>query len=661
MLPLLGLFGIHTALKYFELPQNKDTMKLPDFTFWLLYCAGLALGSSIVAPLADRYGRTKLLLIACLLAIGLSAYGYFADDSFDYSFCVCGFGVCAGIYYSVSTVYVIEIVPPEYATRYCSVLHLCVPVSSIVADLLCPRFTAWIIIICLASCSSGLFLLTYKFLWKSPSFLAALGNYSEAVSNSNGIAKINSGRRIKLDDINESMLSPRNAGDPDDSRRRAVFQYPYIWRFDSSRAYLLLFSALTCFTCLPLIGFAQLVRKPYFIPGLPLLSLPILFLLQSLLKSRTIISTLLYFMFVIGIINATLLLYTGKLYELITCLLYSLAFMSTVQSLTFAAENSPCRVRATSFGFACGVCVVGGVAGKVLGSYSENAITLFSLSSLVAIGVLRLAKKFERINRGRNDIYEAFENRRKHYKKAPMKHNMSNYSHGRESNLKHFSLLDIHTEIERCPDETSMASIEILFTHTENNFVRLPVEGYTTIDNIQEDIGITSLKAYKSGLLMADGFDHKGSFVMEGHIVSYNSFCFAKIQNEIIGAQYNGKREGCVIRGKWSEANKSGEFSLRIKGKEWKGTFTVGGICRPIEWILCIEGKTLNGVYDSKDSLYLLKGDIKEDGKLFFIMTDTLGNEREFAGHMSESKIHGKHEGKNTMTFDLTPKSAPSP
>ena len=74
---------------------------------------------------------------------------------------------------------------------------------------------------------------------------------------------------------------------------------------------------------------------------------------------------------------------------------------------------------------------------------------------------------------------------------------------------------------------------------------------------------------------------------------------------------------------------------------------------------MCIERKTLNGIYDndidSKDSLYLLKGDIKEDGKLFVTMADTLGNEKEFIGYITEDRIHGKNEGRNTMIFDLSP------
>jgi len=650
MLPLIGLFSIITAFEYFELP----IMQIPDNMFFLLYSGGVAIGCSVIGPLSDRYARTKPLLVSCLLAVGLSVYGCFADDTFDYGFVIGGYGLCGGSYYSVAIVYLIEIYPPEYAKRYCTLFHLFVPACNLIAKALCLKFSLWPIILSLACYPSIVFLLASRYLWESPSFLFAIENYSQALVNLNGISAFNSGKKARVDDINEGMQLARDMVELDESRRRAFFQYPYLWRYDSSRAYLLLFSALGFFTSLPLAGLSQQVEKDYLIPSLPAIALIFLFLLQNKLKSRSIMTSLLYLLFIIGIINATLLLYFGKLYQLITCLLYLLSFMSVIQCLIFIAENSPCRVRGTSFGLACGVCTISGVIGESLGFSSENAITLFSLSSLIAIGVLKLAKKFEVINKGCNDIYEVFDVKKKRYKNIPVRHNI-NHSYGKDPNLKYFSLIDMHTEIERCPDETSMASIEVLFTHPGENFVRIPVEGCITHNEIEEDIGISWMKVFKSGLLIADGRDSKGKFIMEGHIVNHNSFCFAKIQNEVIGVQYNGKKEGCVIKGKWNEGNKAGDFWLHIKGKEWKGTFSIGGNSVPIEWMLCIEGKTLSGIYDSKDSLYLLKGDIKEDGKLFVTMADTLGNEKEFTGYITEDRIHGKNEGRNTMIFDLSP------
>jgi len=317
-----------------------------------------------------------------------------------------------------------------------------------------------------------------------------------------------------------------------------------------------------------------------------------------------------------------------------------LSFATLFKSLTLAVTICPCRVRATGFGLVVGVGVIGGVIGKLLGEYNDNTIIFFCLSSVLSNVILKRTKKIEILNKDCNDIYEILESKCRH--NIITVNNPSFYSEGRESSVKHVSIIELRSEFESCSDLLTPRAVC-------EHYIDLPVED--TMDELGE---IESIRVFRNGFISTKGSDSKGQYVVEGHIENFKYFRFTKKRNDILEVIYTGERINNFLIGRWKDHAQEGEFKWLLQMTKWRGTVVVKNVRKPVTWLISMYKDTVVGVLLSTEGFKILKGNIKEHGKLAMQIIDSHGKVLEFEGEIKNNRIEVKHEDKDTILLTLT-------
>ncbi len=643
----------------------KPVSAILDYLFYI----GIVLGAGLVSPLADRYGRRRVLLGISVASGIVTLYSIFCKDPFDVALLVGCSGGFAGAFYPVALIYLSEIVPKAEVGMYCVLFHLGAPVSALAVVLAFSCTQDWFLVMRVA-CSTPIVLMCCSgWVAESPTFLVAKGEYKEAGAAANFIATYNIGRTSQVEIESEGPTYIKEFAEFERRRASAIFQYPYFWKFESSRAYLLRFSALTFFSCFSFVGILNLSDYSLVTPAFYFsrtavylfLSIVIAMYLQTISTWIKLVSTLLFATGVVGILSALTLLYTTALYSPSIFLLAPLSCAACLGSLVLAAVACPCRVRATGFGISFASGATAAVLGNALAESEHELILVFSIAALVGTAAVKWVKRLT-TNSDYDDIYEICENRRRFYGSNPIKFSCSFDSIGYGSVVKHVSTLDVNEDMERREMTTPrVTESEEDFGRRYECFAVFPVEGIRLVNGHEVSMGINFFTVTGNGLIEAEAEDERGKFAVEGKIGVHRTVTFAKKRaGEIVEVTYAGQRNGLLLTGQWTEAMAgSGEFRLWFRMEEWSGSLRIGDLEQHVEWLLYFQDGQLFGLGESRDMPDMIQGSVCENGSLAVIIIDADRNEMEFHGRLEESRISGVREGHTSMSFDLIRKVQP--
>lgn len=633
-IPALGYFSLLTVIQFIKPPLTSESTldNIVNKGINILFYIGISLGLIICTPLADRYGRKKLILAVCCAACPLGIYAFIGKDNFDFSIIMLLCGCCCGTYYGVCVTYITEIASSSYTTIYFSLFHLAWPVSSYLAFVAFVYVKEWALIVLLACCPPLLLLPFSRLMAESPNFLIARGEYTEAAADANKIVAVNTDKRAEID-INETILYFKEFIDFDSNRMGVIYQYPLLWNYKTSRAFLLVFGQLmflTFFTFSGLLQLSAVLDLNYYFPSFFIVAIFFSILIRKTFKARSFTSFLLFMIFIIGSICAIVMLYMRIVHDFAAAFLCVLSFITVLKSIMLAATCCPCRVRATGFGFAVGVGVIGGMLGSLLGKYSDSTILFFSLSAVLSSAFLKKTKKIEVLNKGCNDIYEIFENKHKHSTHLITMNNSSFYTAGRESNIKHISMIELGSELESCSDFLPP-------TTTCEHFIEIPLDG--SVHGLED---IKCIKVYRNGFLAAEGNDSKGQYVVDGYLEGFKYFRFSKKRNDALEILYTGERIASIIVGRWKDHAQEGDFKWSLQMNRWGGNITTRDAQKAVTWLINIKEDTIIGIVLLNEDLKIMKGYINGN-KITFQVIDSQGRVVDFEGEINGNNVVAKH------------------
>lgn len=647
--PALGYFSILTTIQLIRPPLSTESLadvivsKGINYSFYI----GMSIGLILCTPLADRYGRKRMMLVMCFVACPIGAYGLIAKDNFDFFIIMAMSGMGCGSYYGLFAIYMVEITFSAYISFYFSLLHLAWPLSSYLALLLAKYIGNWSYIIAITCCFPLFLLLCSQLIAESPNFLMAKGEYTEAAADANKIVAVNTERKAEID-INETILYFKEFIEFDNSRVQLVYQYPLLWHFNSSREYLLVFSELAFFTLFTFAGLLQLSTVLGLNHYFPLLFVAATFLsalLRKTFKPRTVTSLLLFLIFIFGSLCAIVMLYMRIIHDFAALFLCMLSFITVLQSLTTALVTCPCRVRATGFGCVLGIGIIGGIFGWLLGEYSDSTILFFSISAVLSSMTLKRTKRVEILNKNCTDIYEIFENKCKQSTNLVSLYNTSFYSAGRESSVRHISMIELGSELESCSELLSP-----LHKPCEH-FVDVGVQG--AVHGVEE---VRSVRLFRNGLLKAEASDAKGRYVVEGCAENFKHLRFTKKRNDVLEVLYTGERINSFLVGRWKDRAQEGDFKWVLQMEKWEGNIKMNDTQKPVAWLINRNENAITGVSLVNEGLKIMKGVVKEGDKLAVQIVDAHGKELGFEGEIKGNSIEAIHEGKDKMLLQITHK-----
>jgi len=157
--------------------------------FWMGAVTGSAIlgcpfGPLAGAWLADTLGRNKALMLASGLFIGSAVGCAFASGVWDFSFWRFVGGVGVGLASTISPMYIAEVAPAQLRGRLVVINQLAIVTGlslSVYVTYLFSFGGHWRWMFATMAVPAGLFLIGLFFLPRSPRWLAARGNYDEAV------------------------------------------------------------------------------------------------------------------------------------------------------------------------------------------------------------------------------------------------------------------------------------------------------------------------------------------------------------------------------------------------------------------------------------------------------------------------------------------------
>ena len=106
-----------------------------------------------------------------------------------------------------------------------------------------------------------------------------------------------------------------------------------------------------------------------------------------------------------------------------------------------------------------------------------------------------------------------------------------------------------------------------------------PIEwdGYYVQNGQKHPVVFQDMKLTSDGHIVGGGLDGVGNFGIKGMLKGSD----VEFDKEYVGkhsVKYTGKLNQGVISGKWSVAGSSDEFQIKMKTKQWKGSFTHHGV-----------------------------------------------------------------------------------
>lgn len=600
----------------------------------------ISLGAALIAPLADHFGRKKLMIFSILLYLGLCLYSSYSVEVLDAAFWLIGSGICFGTFYVIALVYITEIVTDTGACMFCLLFHLVVPLSWVYNKCFFYFVSDWSKAMLYKLLLPGFFLLCIPLAIDSPKFLIAKREYTEAKANINFLAFFNRGRELSLDFEKEDFGLVGEYGDIEKRRSQELYQFSYYFGYASSRQHFFSFSSLIFCSCFSFslfsgtskIGFMDLCLS------IPLI-LIVAFIMQYVKQTRTIFACL-FFSVSLGIIS----IYN----DTVSLFLYPIALLFCICSLTFAVDVCPCRVRATGFGLVFGVGELGFILGMSISKQEVSEIIIWITVFLLGLIALKYIKSNEYTYEF-SDIFEICEKKRRCYGSLPSPFFKNNTLSPKP--VRKVSALE-------CSDIENMEAIndgKEIIPEEYIDYIMIQIEGERIVNGIQLPLGFDCLCISIEGQILFQSKDEIGDFIIQGEIEGKKIFIFTKkYKGGSSETKFRGEKQGQYLIGKWEENGESGNFSISLKIPEWSGTFSIDDNTKDVYWLIGnFEGKVL-GLGDDFSLSAILYGNLENDGRLTLFMSDSTNSIKyEFVGFMNEFEVEAEYSGSPKMVIQL--------
>lgn len=596
--------------------QSTSFLKLIYYFFF----GGFFLGATLLAPLADYFGRKSLLVLSVVLLCVVHLKAVFTTDVVTCAVVLACSGVFVGVYYCVGITYLTEIATQDGAVIYSVMFHMAFPISGVVVMVSLRYLRDWKVTTSIMALIPLILLVYSAYVTESPRFLAAKGMYADARYSSNVICLFNTNQKKRWQ-FNYEKASYMNEYEKfAEDRDNRTYQHGYFLQFLSGRYYIFAFSILLYCSGFAFSGLALAQRQIfksqfanelilYFIEGF------ILFVTGFLIQAFGHVKTIGFSLVctgVLGIVSVVVLWINDYAFGLCGYVTKLFAFVAFVGSVSFAAENCPARVRATGFSASVGVGVLGLMSGAFLLEFYDNLHILFGIVAICGLFAFTMVKE-PSMYLNNDDIHEINEMRKSNYKEDSQKRPTIS-----EPGLK---------IIEPSPKSPGLIlnPIPVEAKLSPDDPVLYQVEGHRVVNELQEQLGIELMNISLEGEISYEGKDEIGEYALKGKIKDGNKIDITKTYKKDKKAlRYEGARVGANVSGTWSDENGKGAFNFAFKLKPWKGCIVVKGQEVQIEWHIGQTGRKIYGMGDTNGTAHYVSGVVQET-EVTMIVTDENG------------------------------------
>lgn len=609
---------------------------------YYFFFGGFFVGATILAPLADYFGRKGILIFSSLLLVLVYLKTVFTTDAITCAVVLCCSGLLVGVFYCVGITYLTELATQESAMIYTIMFHMAFPISGTIVAVLLRLSYNWTVVTTIFALVPLILVLYMTSMAESPRFLASKGLYKDARYAANMICESNTGKKKHWDFNYEHATYMQEYAKFAEEREGKSFQHGYFLSYASSRYYLFAFFILLFTSGFAFSGLALAEKKLFnnvFLNTLVLQAIEATllfitgFFVQVFGHKRTIGYSLIATAG-LGILCTLAYWINDSLFGIVGYINKLTATVAFVSSIAFSAELCPARVRATGFGMSVGAAVLGLMCGGFVLEFYDKLHILFGIVAACGVLVMPCLKEPAMYSTN-DDIFEINEMRKNNYKEDTQKKRPSSIAPPamlmteQKLNAPLKSGLDLVPAAEPVPvlDEAS----PVLYS----------IEGSRIVKDRQEQIGFDLLQLAMDGTIRHEGKDEIGEYVLTGKICKGNAVTIVKKYREGKEIRFEGTRTRENVGGSWSDENEKGDFNFAFKLRPWKGTVGGKGQQITVEWFMEQTGRRIYGLAIQDELAIFISGIVHESGTVSLTIAGENDMRQHIEGKMEGNKIHG--------------------
>lgn len=581
-----------------------DLICEPDYYLTVAYYfffAGFALGSFLLASLADYWGRKNTLLLSSILLCLLYLKFVFTKDVYGCGMLLCLIGVFAGCYYCSGVAYLTEVAAPETAVVYGVAFHVALPISGALVEGLLECVDDWKTIATVMALIPLVLIFYFTYMAESPRYLAAKEEYNEARIAANRISSCNIGHRYAWDfcpDPNERTAAHTAFSN---SRNQKFLQQSIFFSYTSTKNYFASFGLLLLCIGFVLSGTVLKQQKTSYMSPLILYGVHFAVILCSGFIVRIVghVKSIFLALAVAGIggvIAGVMAWVHQPVQDAVVYVTQLFAVIAFVACLSLAAEACPPRIRATGFGMCAAMGIAGAICGGLILEISEDFQIVFGVVALASVFFLKWVTKLT-VYAGLDDVYE---------------------------------VVKLYGVVKKAGEEQS-----------EREVVGIPIRGFCVANEQKGNLGIELLRIAMNGNILGEGKDLKGEYVLGGSIKDSTKIVILKKYKNGGVEKFEGRKEKGVVKGTYEAGPVKGEFKFQFKAKLWTGELGVEK--QKVEWLLIKDKHKVFGLSELDNVVAVVVGKADEEDLKLRVMGE--GENLSFEGKMEESEIRGVLNG----------------